>query len=37
MQTLLIVEDDNNLLEGLTFLFENEGYCVKKAHLIKVV
>lgn len=35
MSVLLIVEDDENLYNGLAFLFENEGYQIKNANQIK--
>jgi len=35
VHNILLVEDDQNLCEGLVFLFENEGYKVEKANLIK--
>lgn len=35
MNHLLIIEDDQNLCEGLTFLFQNEGYQVLKTNSIK--
>lgn len=35
MSNILIVEDDKNLCDGLSFLFESEGYHIWKANQIK--
>ena len=35
MSVLLIVEDDENLYNGLAFLFESEGYQSENANQIK--
>ena len=34
MKRMLIVEDDNNLIRGITFAFEKDGFSVMSANTI---